>query len=417
MKSKQRASTPLPVIALLAALGLTGCGGSGDSHDAAPATPAPAPSTPAAPALSAQVAARTHYFGAENVDQKTGDIRKDLVVMSWLSNTTYAAAINGKVVLLDASLLRRQDTADGRTPTTLEEMVAVRPSYVFLGKAAPGYADLAANVAFRSGATLVGTQEHCDAMEVDAKRQQSYSGSESVLKCSAMIPRGQAVGRTVNALALADLGACVRAVKQTDAFTTAADTGLPASSFDWAANSDLRDIVFWPLGKPATDGVTTSAVADNTSVIYHLTLGGGKNFAVTWHDRSGSFKELAPTVAAQLRGLPKTDVHIGSADVGNPRVNGLRDTAYYLQAVNSKIFFLTGQDAASQRAGAYNTSELVKRELQNAMVNVGLTDTTSPELRVNFDPYDYVKPHYMTFDPAAAAWQRSSDRISSATCE
>ena len=81
MKSKQRASTPLPVIALLAALGLTGCGGSGDSHDAAPATPAPAPSTPAAPALSAQVAARTHYFGAENVDQKTGDIRKDLVVM------------------------------------------------------------------------------------------------------------------------------------------------------------------------------------------------------------------------------------------------------------------------------------------------------------------------------------------------
>jgi len=416
----RRLRRSLPGMALVAAAALVACGGSNDAAITPPVTPPPSPAapvTPAAPALSAQIAARTHYFGLENVDQKSGEIRKDLVVMSWLSNTTYAAAINGKVVLLDASLLRRQDLPEGRTPTTLEEMTAAMPSYILVGKAAPGYTDLAAHIAFKAGATLIGTQEQCDAMETDAKRQQAYAGTAQVLKCSAIVPRGQPEGRSVSALPLADLGACVRAIKQTDASVANADPSLPPAAFDWSADSDLRDIAFWPPGQSATDGVGTSAAANTTSLVYHLTLGGGRNFAITWHDRSGSFKELAPAVAAQLRTLPKTDVHIGSVDVGNPTVNGLRDAAYYLQAVDSKIFFLSGQDAAAQRAGAYNTSELVKRELQNAMAHIGMTDPASPELRVNFDPYDYIKPHYMTFDPAAPAWQRASDRISSTACE
>ena len=409
--SFRRVCRALPGMALVAAAGLAACGGSGDG--AVPTDPA----VPAPPALSAQIAARTRYFGAENVDQKSGEIRKDLVVMSWLSNTTYAAVINGKVVLLDAALLRRQDTPEGRTPTTLEEMAAVMPSYILIGKAAPGHADLAAHIAFKAGATLIGTPEQCDAMQADARRQQGYAGAANMLRCSAIIPRGQAPGRGVGALAIAELGACVRAIKQTDAAVATAEANLPAAGFDWSADSDPRDIGFWPPGQNAADGVGTSATPDTTSLIYHLTLGGGRNFAITWHDRSGSLKELAPAVAAQLRALPKTDVHIGSVDVGNAAVNGLRDAAYYLQAVDAKIFFLSGQDAAAQRAGAYNTSELVKRALQNAMAQIGMTDAASPQLRVNFDPYDYLKPHYMTFDPSVSAWQRVSDRISSNSCE
>lgn len=388
-------------------LTIVACGGGGGGEE--PSGPTP----PAAPTLAEQIAARTHYFGAENVDATTGEVRKDLVIMSWASNTTYAAAINGKVVLLDASLVRREQ-APGRTPTTLAEMVALRPAYIMLGKAAPGYADLTANIAFRTGATVVGAAEHCDVVEEDARRQQNWTGTAKLLKCTAVIPKDQAVGHSVNTLSLPDLQACVRAVKHTDAAVKVADPTLPATTFDWSLYSDPRDAEWWPVGTAATDGVTTTGAATGPSVLYHLTLGNNQSFGMLWNDRAGSLKENAPAAATLLRSLPRTDVHIGSVDVGNSTQNGLRDAALYIQAVQPKVFFPAGHDAASQRAGAFNTGELMKRALEEAIHNVGIVNP--PELRVNFDPTDYVKPHYMTFDPAAAGWQQAGDKSSATAC-
>ena len=398
------------------ALVMMACGGNDDesvpSSPAPPAEPA-APQPPAAPSTAEQVAARTAYFGAENVDATTGEIRKDLVIMSWMSNTTYAAAINGKVVLLDASLLRRETTA-GRTPTTLAEVVALMPSYIILGKSAPGHADLAAHVAFRAKATVIGVQEHCDAIEADARRQQNWAGTAKLLTCTAVVPKDAPLGQSVNTLALPDLNACVRAVKNTDASTSAADPVLAADTFDYGQGSDARDLTLWPLGTAANDGVATTGSATGPSVLYHFSLGTGRSFGLVWNDRAGSLREQAPGVATLLRGLPKTDVHVGSVDVGNAASNGLRDAALYVQAVEPKIFFPAGHDAASQRKGAYNVGELMKRALEFSMTNVGIA--RMPELRLNFDPTDYIKPHYMTFDPAAAGWQQSGDRLASTSC-
>lgn len=405
------------VVAAAATVGfvVAACGGGDDASppDAAPAEPA-APSTPSAPALADQIAARTHYFGAENVDASTGAIRADLVIMSWLSNTTYAAAINGKVVLLDASLMRRE-TTPGRTPTTLDEMVALMPSYILIGKAAPAHADLAANIAFRTAATIIGAQEHCDAVETDARRQQAWSGAAKLLKCTAVVPGAQAVGASVNTTALADLSTCLRAVKHTDRSVATADPRLPAAAFDWSLNTDTRDAVMWPAGTAATDGVTTTGAADGPSVMYHLTIGAERNFTLVWNDRVGSLPENAPAVLGLLRSLPKTDVQIGSVDVSNAATNGLRDAAYYIQAVAPKIFFPAGHDAAAQRAGAFNTAELMRRALEVSIDSVGVAN--EPEVRINFDPFDYIKPHYMIFDPSAPAWQRAGDRAASLTCQ
>jgi hypothetical protein len=394
------------------ALAIVACGGSDDDSGGTPPEPT-APTPPAAPPLADQIAARTHYFGAENVDATTGDIRSDLVIMSWASNTTYAAAINGKVVLMDASLLRRE-TAPGRTPTTLAELNNLMPAYIVLGKASPGHADLAAAVAFRAGATVIGAEEHCEVVEADARRQQNWSGTAPLLKCQAMVPKGQAFGVAVNTLAVADLDACIRAVKHSDASAATADPALPVATFDWSLFSDPRDAAWWPAGTAADDGVATTGAADGPSVLYHFTLGAGRSFGLVWNDRAGSLKENAPAAATLLRGLPKTDVHVGSVDVGNAAVNGLRDAALYIQAVQPKLFFAAGHDAASQRAGAFNTGELMKRALEEAIDNVGVV--AQPELRVNFDPTDYLRPHYMTFDPAAAGWQQAGDRPSSTGC-
>ena len=390
-----------------------GGGNTGNSGGGGGPAQGASPTPPATPALAEQIAARTHFFGAENVDASTGEVRKDLVIMSWASNTTYAAAINGKVVLLDASLLRREE-APGRTPTTLTEMVALMPSYIMLGKAAPGHADLAANIAFKTGAAVLGAQEHCDAVEEDARRQQNWSGAAKLLKCQAIVPKDQAIGTSVNVVSLPDLDACIRAVKHTDVAVAAADPTLPASTFDWSLYSDPRDAQWWPAGTAATDGISTTGPATGPTVLYHLSLGAGKDFGLLWNDRAGSLKENASAAATLVRALPKTDVHVGSVDVGNAATNGLRDAALYIQAAQPKVFFAAGHDAASQRAGAFNTGELMKRALEEAIGNVGIVNP--PELRINFDPTDYVKPHYMTFDPAAAGWQQAGDKPSTTSC-
>jgi len=397
-------------VALLVSAAMVACGGS-DGDGAAPVDTPPA--APPAPSLADRIAARTHYFGAENVDAGTGEVRKDLVILSWASNTTYAAAIGGQVVLLDAALLRREESP-GRTPTTLPEMVALMPSHIVLGKASPGHADLAANIAFRTGATVIGAQEHCDVVEADARRQQGWGGNARLVRCQAVFPKDQPVGAGVATLALPELDLCLRAVKHTDQAAAAADPTLPFASFDWSLYSDARDAQWWPSGIAAADGVNTTGATDGPSVAYHLTLGAGRSFGLFWNDRAGSIAQLAPVAATLMRSLPKTDVHVGSVDVANATTNGLRDAAQYIQAVQPKVFFASGHDAASQRGNAFNTGELMRRALETAVANAGVTPP--PEVRINFDPTDYLRPHYMTFDPAAAGWQQPGDKASAALC-
>lgn len=371
------------------------------------------PPTPAPPATAALVAARTHYFGAENVDASTGEVRKDLLIMSWATNTTFVAAINGKVVFLDASLLRREEVP-GRTPTTLTEMVNLMPSYIFVGKAAPGYIDLAANIAFRTGATVVGAQEHCDAIEQDARVQQKWAGVAHLIQCTVAVARDQAIGATTNALSIPALGVCVRAIKHSDIPTTAPAPAIAGLGFDWASGSDTRDAGYWPVGVTAQDSVGTAAGKTGPSVLYHLTLAGSRNFGLVWNDRTGA---LTTPVAELLRKLPKTDLQIGSVDTSNALAYGLIDPASYIQAVQPKLFFPAGHDAASQRAGAANTAEFMKRALESAMTALSVpVGTNGTQLRVNFDPSDYIKPHYMTFDPSAPTWQRPDDRPPVASC-
>src|SRR5262245_64460142 len=47
------------------------------------------------------IPARLKVFGSENVDPRTGEIQKIKVVMSWLTHTTMAIAIQGRVTLTD----------------------------------------------------------------------------------------------------------------------------------------------------------------------------------------------------------------------------------------------------------------------------------------------------------------------------
>ena len=50
---------------------------------------------------AATIQARQKFFGVENVDRR-GRVKKDKVIFSWATNTTYAVALKGRVVLLDS---------------------------------------------------------------------------------------------------------------------------------------------------------------------------------------------------------------------------------------------------------------------------------------------------------------------------
>ena len=56
--------------------------------------------------VGARVAARSHFFGFENVDQKNGKVDRDKVIISWFSVQSYAVAAKGRVFLLDSYIFR-----------------------------------------------------------------------------------------------------------------------------------------------------------------------------------------------------------------------------------------------------------------------------------------------------------------------
>lgn len=391
---------------------LAACGSGGGSSDSD--ADVNVPQAPAKPSVEETAAARVHIFGAENVDPLTGEINDKTVLFSWLSGTTYAAAVNGNVVLLDASLLRREDVP-GRTPTTRKELVALMPTHIFLSQASQGHADLAADIGFRTGATIVGAAEHCATVQADARALFGGDEGASLLKCIEAAPAASTPGDRLTSINLADIGVCVRPVKNIVSASVANDPAIGLSSFDWGANSDQRDADYWPEGEPASDGVTTGGTNDSPAMLYHFSMQGQQNFSFLWNGHAGPIKESAPGIASMLRQLPKTDVQIGSVSTENAVNNGLRDPALYIANVEPKIFFPSGHDAAAQAHGAYATAEFVKRALDDALDAVSVTGEHRPDVRFLYDPIDYASV-LMRFDPAAPAWTRGSDRVTDSSC-
>ena len=98
-------------------------------------------------------AARQKIFGLENVDPKSGEVREDRVVFSWLTNASFAAAVKGHVLLLD-TFVTRLEVQPGRTPLVIQDLVDLDPDYIFIGHGHFDHADNAAYIAQQTGAVI-----------------------------------------------------------------------------------------------------------------------------------------------------------------------------------------------------------------------------------------------------------------------
>src|SRR5689334_22990570 len=85
---------------------------------------------------TATIAARQKFFGVENVDPRTGEVRRDRVIFSWITNAGYAASFRGRVVLLDTYINRFEVPPSSgpdlrRTPFGAQDLVALKPEAIF----------------------------------------------------------------------------------------------------------------------------------------------------------------------------------------------------------------------------------------------------------------------------------------------
>src|SRR4051794_17859972 len=86
---------------------------------------------------SETIAARQHFFGIDNVNPRTGAVRTDRVIMSWMGVSTFAASFNGHVVMLDGYLAYGRNGTWGSSKeyigTSPEEYAAINPEVYLFG--------------------------------------------------------------------------------------------------------------------------------------------------------------------------------------------------------------------------------------------------------------------------------------------
>ena len=160
----------------------------------------------------ATIAARQNFFGAENVDPQTGQVRTDRVIFSWITNAGFAASFRGRVVLLDTYINREEvPAASGpdlrRTPFTAQDLVALHPEAIFLGHGHGDHADNAAYIAKWLNIPIYSTPETCDVMQEDVARMaadpNTVNGGARIVpnanpvNCIGVVPRGSVPGTAV----------------------------------------------------------------------------------------------------------------------------------------------------------------------------------------------------------------------------
>lgn len=338
-------------------------------------------SAPADPTL----AARLRFFGPENV-AADGSVRDDRVILSWFGVTNFAAAIGGHVVLLDAWVPRGEYS--GYVPTSPAELAALDPEMVILGHGHFDHAADAAAIVAASGATLLGTPEHCD----QVRRQ---AGPDVAVECVDAVPRGADPGATQALDVLSGVGiTVVKHVHSAAEPHDQEDLHAPAGTV-----TDPEAVVLHPPSPQDTVHLATHlGDAEAGTLLYRFEVG---DFAFVWHDSSGPLKERAPGVLDVLAALPEVDVELGAIMGFNQITNGMRDPRMYVEAIGAKVYVPTHHD--NWAPGITGRGEDYEPIIEEELAKIPPEDR--PILRFIGDPQDYVRPEVLTFDIEADFWK------------
>jgi hypothetical protein len=328
-----------------------------------------------APDGAAEIAkTRARFFGAENVDPRTGAVRRDRLIFSWFGVTNFAVAIRGHVVLLDAWVPRGAHS--GYVPTNPAELAALDPELILLGHAHFDHGADAVPIATASGATIVGTGEHCAAM---AERRPALPPP-----CREAIPAGALPGTSANLDLLPGVG--IRAVEHLHSAVTGPNgyhmPVAPPPSTTTAENPPTHDDMVALFGTLGDD--------EGGSVLYRFRVG---ETSFVWHDSAGPLTDEAPELLELLRGLRPVDLQVGAIQGFNQLSDGMRDPRSYIEALGPATFVPAHHDdwAAGITTKGANYEAPLTAELEK------MPPAERPAVRFIRDPEDYVNPSRLTF--------------------
>lgn len=404
------------------------------------------------PVSAATITARQRFFGAENVDARFGFVRPDRVIFSWVTNTTLAVSIRGRVVLLDTYINRLEvapptGQADlRRTPINVTELIDLRPEAIFLGHGHGDHADNAAYVAKWLNIPIYASPETCDVMQADVTRMfndpnTANGGAKLVpdgnpVACKSVVSRGSIPGAEVNTIDQLDPIACIIAFKHIHSGSAPTD---PAFPFVPVINSsDPREGQLYPPGlcvtptnpngfqgclgvgqfltpQPGQENLTTTGFGTipgsnggAISLFYQFVLRDSNEFTFVWHNTTGPLKEgigtdpglPSPTVGAHLfsimDSLPQTNVELGSIVSLGFTTNGVRDAVLYQQHIKPQVYVPLHMTDVADVSSSLEWKKSFVQTLVAANVDV------RPELRWLVDPDDYLRP--MVYDPDDPRW-------------
>jgi L-ascorbate metabolism protein UlaG (beta-lactamase superfamily) len=389
----------------------------------------------AADAATPLVTARQKIFGIENVDANTGAVKKDRVIFSWLTNTSYAVSVLGRVIMLD-SYVTRLELTPGRTPFVIQDLVDLKPEAILLGHGHFDHADNGAYIAKMTGATIYASPETCDAMQADIARMfadpNAINGGAKIIPdgnpvpCMPIVSRGSTPGTEITRLNFLEPLVCLIGFKHMHSNAVSPDPAYPPFVFN--VTQDSRDAQMYPRGTtltPPTNPASRVPGQINTAtsgsggpggpiaMFYEFVLRTPNNFTFAWHNSTGALKEgLAPdgawgpaigqSVFNLFAAIPYVDLELGSASSANTANNGHRDIVMYQQYLQPKVFIPGHMTTGTNGVGESSTQELYFM-YRNAQQNIATVQTVyMPEVRWLVDPTDYIRP--MTFIPGDPRW-------------
>ena len=355
-------------------------------------------------ATAAMVAARSHFFGVDNVDQKTGAVDKEKVILSYFSVQSFAVAARGRVFLLDSYIYRMGDQP-GYVPTTLQELVDLKPEAIFIGHGHFDHADNAAYIAVKTGATIFGAAEHCNAMRGDAER---IFGAGTPVNCTSLTTLLSPPGSEISDVKFMRPDICITAFKHLHSGAAPLDPTVPVVVI--APVRDTRvDSLYPPQPAPTLNTRTVAGIGGAVSMFYQFTVG---HFSFIWHDTNGPIRAFQPQLEPIIKNLPKADVQLGSLVSIGETTNGTYDIALYVQLVKPKIFY--GGHADNFNIGA---SPYYHRALRAQLTAFGVPESERPMIAGWDDPYDYLSPGLATFDWKDLRWREVPAGKVGAKCE
>ncbi len=417
----------LPILSGIAALGVL-------------AIPTPAVADEDEDAFAATIAARQKIFGPENVDARSGEVRRDKVIFSWITNASFAASVKGRVVLLD-TFVTRLEVTPGRTPFVIQDLVDLKPEALFLGHGHFDHADNAAYIAKRTGATIYASTETCDNMQLDAAR---IFGPGTTVPCVDVTSRGSLPGSEIVTLHALEPVATIKAFRHLHSTNTAPqDTSFPPVVIHTPVNgtcsapcnvADDRDASMFPAGVPLSTVLNIATARTGfggpISIYYSFRLNGENHFTFVWHNTTGALREgcalpnnipgtnppapsqpgqdargcFGPAVGQHLASIMEmlgpTDVEIGSVVSLGFAINGERDIVDYNAHVAPKVFIPNHVTAVAVESSSLEWKVGYRRQ-QDAM---SVPQAQRPELMWLVDPNDYLRP--LVFDPKDDRWRK-----------